>query len=180
MQAPQIAERPARPPIQARSHRTRAKLLEATVEALFDLGFAGAKTNLIAERAGVSQGALYRHFPTKIDLFASALAETLTAARDRFEQAFAGDPEAVTDPALAARVAHIIADHRARAVAGARALFPEAAQRHDDFDGAVHALMSTMQGAAVFGALVPADDTIVETQRRSIERMLRSELDPRQ
>ncbi len=210
MQSPQIAERPARPPIQARSLRTRAKLLEATVEALFDLGFAGAKTNLIAERAGVSQGALYRHFPTKIDLFASALAETLTAARDRFEQAFAGDPEAVTDPAgatfrhlwdvfvspplqgafelyqaartnpaLAARVAPIIADHRARAVAGARALFPEAARAHEDFDGAVHALMSTMQGAAVFGALVPAEDAIAETQRRSIERMLRNELDQR-
>ncbi len=208
MHALDADRRTAPRPVQARSHRTRAKILEATTQVLFEVGYAGAKTPLIAERAGVSQGALYRHFPTKIDLLGSALAETLTDARGRFEQAFASDPEALadpagatfrhlwdvfvspplqgafdlyqaarTDPALAARVGPIIADHRARAVAGARTLFPDAARQHEDFDGAVHALMSTMQGAAVFGALVPADDAIVETQRRSIERMLRSELD---
>ena len=210
MQLLEVDRRAGPVPVQARSQRTRAKILEAATEVLFEVGYAGAKTPLIAERAGVSQGALYRHFPTKIDLLAEALAEILAGARDRFVRAFERDSEAAvdpagaafrhlwdvfvspplqgafelyqaarTDPALAARVGPIIADHRARAVAGARALFPDAAREHEDFDGAVHALMSTMQGAAVFGALVPADDTIVETQRRSIERMLRSELDQR-
>jgi len=91
MQALEADRRTAPRPVQARSHRTRAKILEATTQVLFEVGYAGAKTPLIAERAGVSQGALYRHFPTKIDLLSSALAETLTDARGRFEQAFAGD-----------------------------------------------------------------------------------------
>ncbi len=210
MQALEADRRMPPRPVQERSHRTRAKILEAATEVLYEVGYAGTKTPLVAERAGVSQGALYRHFPTKIDLLAAALTETLTAARDRFERAFAADPDTPADPAgaafrhlwdvfvspplqgafelyqaartdqaLAARVAPIIADHRTRAVAGARALFPGAAREHDDFDGAVHALMSTMQGAAVFGALVPTGNSIAETQRRSIERMVRNELEPR-
>ena len=191
MQALEANRRTAPRPVQARSHRTRAKILEATTQVLFEVGYAGAKTPLIAERAGVSQGALYRHFPTKVDLLGTALAETLTDARSRFEQAFASDPEAATDPA-GATFRHLWdvfvspplqgafeLYQGARTGYGAGALFPDAAREHEDFDGAVHALMSTMQGAAVFGALVPADDTIVETQRRSIERMLRSELDQR-
>lgn len=209
MQSPDLLERPSiRQPVQARSQRTRARLLDAAIEALAELGYAGARTNGIAERAGVSQGALYRHFPTKVDLFEAALVDVLAEARERFDRDFAADPDAEadpagacfrhlwevfcspplqgafelyhaarTDPALAERVVPIIADHRARAVAGTRALFPDVARSHEDFDGAVHALMSTMQGAAVVSALAPADDAFVETQRRSIERMLRNELE---
>ena len=37
-------------------------------------------------------------------------------------------------------------------------------------------LMSTMQSASVFSALAPSDETLVETHRRAIERMFRTEL----
>lgn len=59
-----------------RSTATRARLCAAAVESLAARGYAGATTADIAARAGLSQGALFRHYPTKADLFADA-AESL-------------------------------------------------------------------------------------------------------
>jgi AcrR family transcriptional regulator len=38
-------------------------------------GFSGTKTREIAERAGVSEGLIFKHFPSKEDLYAAILAE---------------------------------------------------------------------------------------------------------
>ncbi len=57
-----------------RSATTRALLLDATIECLIDLGYAGTTTTEVAERAGVSRGAQLHHFPTKTDLVLSAVA----------------------------------------------------------------------------------------------------------
>jgi AcrR family transcriptional regulator len=56
------------PVLQARSVRTREKLVDAARSALVELGLSNAPTSLIAQRAGVSHGALFKHFPTKNDL----------------------------------------------------------------------------------------------------------------
>jgi len=56
-----------------RSARTRAKVLDATIECLLELGYAGTTTTLISERAGVSRGAQLHHFPTKGELVAAAV-----------------------------------------------------------------------------------------------------------
>ena len=56
MQALEADRRTAPRPVQARSHRTRAKILEATTQVLFEVGYAGAKTPLIAERAEIERG----------------------------------------------------------------------------------------------------------------------------
>ncbi|MFA5889998.1 MAG: TetR/AcrR family transcriptional regulator [Actinomycetota bacterium] len=55
-----------------RSAATRARLCAAAIESLAERGYAGATTADIAARAGCSQGALFRHYPTKADLFADA------------------------------------------------------------------------------------------------------------
>ena len=52
----------------------RARLLEATVECLVDVGFGRTSTTLVSERAGVSRGAQLHHFPTKNDLVVAAVA----------------------------------------------------------------------------------------------------------
>ncbi len=54
--------------VQARTARTRARLIASARAALVELGLSNAPTALISTRAGVSQGALFRHFPTKTDL----------------------------------------------------------------------------------------------------------------
>jgi AcrR family transcriptional regulator len=48
-------------------------LLEAAVECLSDLGWAGTTVAVVAERAGVSRGAAQHHFPTREDLFTAAV-----------------------------------------------------------------------------------------------------------
>jgi AcrR family transcriptional regulator len=56
-----------------RSAETRKRLLDATVDCLYDRGYAGTTTAEIAARAGVSKGAHLHHFPTKDHLVVSAL-----------------------------------------------------------------------------------------------------------
>ncbi|MER5546298.1 ScbR family autoregulator-binding transcription factor [Streptomyces sp. NPDC002589] len=54
-----------RTPKQERSQRTRAALLQAAAEIFGESGFAGASVNKIANRAGLTLGALYFHFENK-------------------------------------------------------------------------------------------------------------------
>src|SRR6185295_4706516 len=64
----------------SRGDRTRGRLLEAAVELLEEGGYAAASVAAIAGRAGVAAGALYRHFPSKADLFVEIVREM--AARE--------------------------------------------------------------------------------------------------
>ena len=57
------------PPPPPRREDTRTRLLRAGVEVLEAGGYAAASVAAIAERAGVATGTLYRHFPSKADLF---------------------------------------------------------------------------------------------------------------
>jgi len=51
---------------------TRARLLLAAVEVLEAGGYGAASVAAIADRAGLATGTLYRHFPSKADLFVEA------------------------------------------------------------------------------------------------------------
>jgi AcrR family transcriptional regulator len=59
--------------MQQRSRHTQAALIRATTELVAEAGYHGATTKAIAERAGVSEGTIYRHFPDKKALFAAAV-----------------------------------------------------------------------------------------------------------
>jgi AcrR family transcriptional regulator len=62
--------RPAAPPARrSRGDATRERLLGAAVELLEEGGYAAASVAAIAARGGVAAGALYRHFPSKAELF---------------------------------------------------------------------------------------------------------------
>ncbi|HEY3004814.1 MAG TPA: TetR/AcrR family transcriptional regulator [Kribbellaceae bacterium] len=62
-----------REPKQDRSRATRARVLEATVESLAELGWSGTTVAVVAQRAGVSRGATQHHFPTREDLVTAAI-----------------------------------------------------------------------------------------------------------
>jgi AcrR family transcriptional regulator len=62
-----------REPQQDRSRATRQRLLEAAIECLAEVGWSGSTVAVVAERAGVSRGAAQHHFPTREDLFTSAV-----------------------------------------------------------------------------------------------------------
>ena len=54
---------------------TRAALIRATTELVAEVGYHDATTRVIAQRAGVAEGSIYRHFPDKRALFTAALLE---------------------------------------------------------------------------------------------------------
>lgn len=65
---------------------TRARLVAAARHLLEEGGYAAASVQAIAERAGVATGALYRHFPSKAELFVEVFRDAarrdLIAMRD--------------------------------------------------------------------------------------------------
>ena len=56
---------PRKQPSQGRSRFTIRQIVEAAARVFEERGYAGATTNRIAERAGVSIGSLYQYFPNK-------------------------------------------------------------------------------------------------------------------
>ncbi|MEP7378654.1 MAG: helix-turn-helix domain-containing protein [Chloroflexota bacterium] len=57
-----------------RGDRTKARLLDAALTVVGEVGYARASTRAIADRAGVAEATIYRHFPDKTALlFAAAL-----------------------------------------------------------------------------------------------------------
>ncbi len=66
--------KPLKEPKQARSRETFEAILGAAAQVFERKGYAGATTNRIAERAGVSIGSLYQYFPNK-DAILVALSE---------------------------------------------------------------------------------------------------------
>lgn len=58
---------------QERTAETRAALIEAAIEVIHTQGYNRASTALIAERAGVSRGAILHHFGTRAALMAEVV-----------------------------------------------------------------------------------------------------------
>lgn len=79
-----------RVPQEERTRLMRARLLEACVECLVEVGFARTTTTLVSRRAGVSRGAQLHHFPTKNDLVVAAV-EHVALVRGQEIAAAAGD-----------------------------------------------------------------------------------------
>ena len=57
---------------EARRAATRERIVAAALEQVGDGGYASAGVQAVAARAGVAVGTVYRHFPSKGDLFAEA------------------------------------------------------------------------------------------------------------
>ena len=52
-----------------RSSATTAKIMAATQDCIFEMGFVGATTSAIAKKAGVTRGALQHHYGSRANLF---------------------------------------------------------------------------------------------------------------
>ena len=60
---------------QQRREDTIARLLDASIDTIIEVGYARASAKVITQRAQVSDGALFRHFPTMGDLMAATAHE---------------------------------------------------------------------------------------------------------
>ncbi len=88
-----------------RSHVTRRKIVDAAGRALTRRGFGGASTQVVAAAAGVSQGALFKHFSTKAHLFAASVEKILGGLVERFRADVGAPPASSVDDRIAAAVA---------------------------------------------------------------------------
>jgi AcrR family transcriptional regulator len=171
---------------QERTSETRSRLLAATQQALVERGYAGTTTTEVCRRAGVSQGALFKHFASKGELLAATAEQLFANLIDAYREtlpSWAGvedraaaavellwdvfeDPRllaaielyaaARTDRELAARLAPVADRHGDNLRRLARELFPEAAARRPDFDAVVSVVVQAIQGATL-GSLASRD-----------------------
>ena len=75
-------------PRQARSVETRRRLLEAAIACLIERGFASTTTAHVCQQAGVSQGALFKHFPTKAALWVACVEQLFSELMGDFHTVF--------------------------------------------------------------------------------------------
>jgi len=66
----------------------RVQLVDAAIEEFAQAGLAGASTEAIARRAGISHAYVFRLFPTKRDLFLAAVDRCYDSTRETFEAAY--------------------------------------------------------------------------------------------
>ena len=96
---------PIRVPQVERTRAMRLRLMEATVESLVEVGWAGTTTTVVSRRAGVSRGAQLHHFPSKQALVVAAV-EHLT---DRRRVEMRRQEEALGEPGRIRGVLEILA-----------------------------------------------------------------------
>lgn len=84
-----------------RSAATRARLLDATIECLVELGWSGTSTTEVVRRAGVSRGAQVHHFPTKEALVLAAVEHLNHRRLEEYRSAFASLPAGERTPGAA-------------------------------------------------------------------------------
>lgn len=56
-----------------KSAATRKLIIESAIKCFVELGYSNTTTTAIAERAGLSRGAMLHHFPSKIDIVKAAV-----------------------------------------------------------------------------------------------------------
>jgi AcrR family transcriptional regulator len=141
-------------PLRADAQRNRARILEAA-ENVFAVEGIEVPVDLIAEKAGVGVGTLYRHFPTKEKLCEAVLLDRLSALTlDAQALADADDPE----EAFYGFLDHVVVEASAKrdlmvAVMGAGVEFEEASAKVKD--GMRDAIGVLLERAQAVGAVRP-------------------------
>jgi AcrR family transcriptional regulator len=192
---------------QQRREETVARLLDASIDTIVEVGYARASAAVIARRAQVSDGALFRHFATMGDFMAATALEVMRRQLDLFTKQVAEIPadqpalEAVlvilrdvtgnatntvmyellvaarTDEKLRATLQTVLTEYAANIYGVARAL-PGSEQFPDEtFAALVAILTNTFDGAAIVRAVLPQPD--IEANRIQLMTSLLSRLDTR-
>jgi AcrR family transcriptional regulator len=140
---------------------TRQRLLAAARELIEDDGYGSASVVAIAERAGVASGTVYRHFPSKAELFLEVF-RAVCAGEERAMLAAADD----AGPAAVDRLEAVLTTFARRALQNRRlawALLAEPVDRLLDAERLAYreryaALVAAELRAAVDAGEIPAQD----------------------
>ncbi|MDJ0868178.1 MAG: TetR/AcrR family transcriptional regulator [Myxococcota bacterium] len=195
------AAQPRRRTQAERSASTQARLVEATIGCLVELGYAGTTTVAVCRRAGVSHGSLLHHFGTRERLLGAALEAVYARLRGRvvagLEELPHGDarvdalvtlmwsafgaPEfkavlelwvaAANQPELSWAVWPEARAFDAGSQPLAEQLFPEVAARLPDFPVYVSLIFQVLQGMGLAQATLPVEQADREMRER-VRRLL--------
>ena len=144
-----------------RSEARPGEIVQAALEVFAEKGFAAAKLDEIAARAGISKGALYLYFETKEDIFRAVVREAVVPNLTMVEAALSQSTIAFPDlvQMLFTRIAVMVETSRLGAVAklviGESRNFPELARVwHDEVvSRALGALTRALEKAQVRGEI---------------------------
>jgi len=173
---------------QQRREETIARLLDASIDSIIDVGYARASAAVIAKRAQVSDGALFRHFPTMGDFMAATAREVMRRQLDSFTKQVAeipadkpalqaaltimrdvtGNPTnavmyelmvaARTDEKLRTTLQEVLTEYAANIYDVARALPGADRFPEETFIALVAIITNTFDGAAIVRAVMPQPD----------------------
>jgi AcrR family transcriptional regulator len=162
-----------------KSASTRLQIVEAALRCFVELGYARTTTTVIAEKAGLSRGAMLHHFPSKLDIVRAAVehlhAKRLKAFRKSIDRLARDDTRARksleaywehvrhpmyvaflelwvaarTDPELAAILAPAQESFEREWHRTAVDLFPEWKDAQENFEVALDLVQFVMDGLAV-------------------------------
>lgn len=173
---------------QQRREETVARLLDASIDTIVEVGYARASAAVIAKRAEVSDGALFRHFATMGDFMAATAVEVMRRQLDLFTKQVAQIPAdepaleaaltvlrdvtgnstntvmyellvaARTDERLRATLQDVLKQYAANIYDIARSLPGADAVPRDQFATLVAILTNVFDGAAIVRAVLPQPD----------------------
>jgi AcrR family transcriptional regulator len=193
---------------QQRREETVGRLLEACIASIIEVGYARASAAVITKRAGVSVGALFRHFETMGDFMAATASEVLRRQVESFTKQVAEIPAdrpaleaaltilrdltssptnavlyelmvaARTDEKLNAHLRDVLAEYAAKIHDAARALPGADSFGEKTFPVLVALLTNVFDGAALVRAVLP--DPNIEEQRIALLTNLITGIAPNQ
>lgn len=173
---------------QQRREETVGRLLEACIATIIEVGYARASAAVITKRAGVSVGALFRHFETMGDFMAATASEVLRRQLESFTKQVAEIPPdrpaleaaltilrditsgptnavlyelmiaARTDEKLRDTLQHELGQYSAKIYDAARALPGAESFPEESFPVLVALLTNVFDGAAVVEGVLPQPD----------------------
>ena len=192
-----MAEKRRRRTQAERSAATRSVLLEAAINCLYEYGYAATTTILVAEKAGVSRGAMLHQFPSKADLMAFVVEQVFEEAVGIYQELLAGIddprerlvayPAAVwkvdsrpagvaaleilqgsrSDAELAAKIGAVEARNEAMAIASLSKEF-----RRPPSPPLLHLIVGTVRGLSITQVLMPDED--VTASIKLLQRLLQA------
>jgi AcrR family transcriptional regulator len=181
---------------QQRREETVARLLDASIATIVEVGYARASASVITKRAHVSEGALFRHFETMGDFMAATAYEVMRRQLELFTKKVAEIPadkpalEAVltilrdvtgnstnavmyelmiaarTDEKLKSTLQDVLTVYSAKIYDTARALPTAGEFPAEAFAALVAMLTNTFDGAAIVRAVIPQPE--IEARRISL------------
>ena len=173
---------------QQRREETVGRLLAACIDTIVEVGYARASAAVITKRAGVSVGALFRHFETMGDFMAATASEVLRRQLESFTKRVAEIPAdqpalqaalailrditsaptnavlyelliaARTDEKLRATLQHELGQYRAKIHEAALALPGAEGFPEETFPTVVALMTNVFDGAAIVEGILPQPD----------------------